>query len=639
MAQGGCTVIDITLTGEVEEAWTGINGTQMNCSGGPMPWGTWITCEETVNGPDVGADFTNVSNVPLTQPHGYIFEVPTTGRSDAEPVTKAGRFAHESVAFDPRGGALYLSEDNFGFPSGFYRYTPQTSPMETGRLANDGRLQMLKVKGVDEAHLEAAQEKGARYHVEWVDIDDPDPTFPYTPGQPAPTTNDAALVYVGDQGRAQGAAHFSRLEGTIYDNGVVYFTSTQGGGAAMTGPNTVAGYGNGFGQVWGYDTRSETLFLVYQSPSRQVLDFPDNITTSRRGTLILCEDNTDDNYVRGLSRGGQLWDIALNRLAGRTDDEFAGSTFSPDGHTLFVNIQASRGMPVRDLGPVGAHRRLTGAGAGGDTPREPGGGVFPTGVGVPAQPGAERGRGRAHGGHEPGRRRRVDVGLGIGHGHPRHRVVVVVEHRHRDRTQTGGDEAVLDGVSSLAHGLELRAQLRRRRRAVAVPLDEGRPVGVEGTHLGGRERGEHRQTGCRERCRQPHAHVGDELRPAGRSLLDDVEHVPPVEHREVRVVARRVDEPVHDPARHPLQRRLALVGGPELVCREPEPVATLLGEVAHVAAVDEHPEQVVDARPREAEVARDGGRRHRLAPAGDEGEHVEGVSGGRGVGHGQPTQR
>ena len=355
-ALGGCTVIDTTLFGEVEQAWTGLNGTQMNCSGGPMPWGVWITCEETVNGPDVAADFTGVSNVPLTKPHGFIFEVPTTGHSDAEPITRAGRFAHESVAFDPRGGSLYLSEDNFGFPSGFYRYTPRTSPMESGSLDNEGRLQMLKVKGVDEAHLEASQAKGARYHVEWVDIDDPAPSFPYTPGQPAPTTNNDALVYVGNQGRDQGAAHFSRLEGTIYDNGVVYFTSTQGGGAAMTGPNTVTGYGNGSGQVWGYDTRSETLFLVYQSPSREVLDFPDNITTSRRGTLILCEDNTNDNYLRGLSRGGQLWDIALNRLrsgtgADRSGDEFAGSTFSPDGHTLFVNIQASRGMTFAIWGP------------------------------------------------------------------------------------------------------------------------------------------------------------------------------------------------------------------------------------------------------------------------------------------------
>ena len=351
MGQGGCTVVDTTLRGEVRAAWTGINGTMMNCSGGPMPWGTWVTCEETVNGPDVGPDFTGVPNTPLTKPHGFVFEVPTTGRSHGEPVTRAGRFAHESVAFDPRGGSLYLSEDNFAFPSGFYRYTPRRSPMKTGRLDNRGCLQMLKVRGIDNAHLEASQAKGTRYRVTWVDIDDPDPTFSYTPGQPAPTTNDTAINYVGDQGRAQGAAGFSRLEGTIYHRGVVYFTSTQGGGAVMDGPNSTTGYGTGSGQVWGYDTRSETLFLVYQSPSRQVLDFPDNITVSHRGTLVLCEDNTEDNYVRGLSRGGQLWDIALNRLEGRTGDEFAGSTFSPDGHTLFVNIQASRGMSFAIWGP------------------------------------------------------------------------------------------------------------------------------------------------------------------------------------------------------------------------------------------------------------------------------------------------
>lgn len=355
-AQGGCTVVDVSLRGEVQEAWTGLNGTMMNCSGGPMPWGTWISCEETINGPDVGPDFTGRSNIPLTKPHGYIFEVPTSGRAVAEPVTKAGRFAHESVAFDPRGGSLYLSEDNFAFPSGFYRYTPTVSPMETGRLANDGRLQMLKVKGVDNAHLEASQKKGTRYHVEWVDIEDPDPTFPYTPGTVAPTTNDEALVYVGDQGRAQGAAGFSRLEGTVFHNGVVYFTSTQGGGSVMDGPSG-SGYGDGFGQVWGYDTRSETLFLVYQSPGKESFDYPDNITTSRRGTLVVCEDSNQDNYVRGLSRGGQLWDIALNRVQRardgqpRYDDEFAGSTFSPDGSTLFVNIQASAGMSFAIWGP------------------------------------------------------------------------------------------------------------------------------------------------------------------------------------------------------------------------------------------------------------------------------------------------
>jgi secreted PhoX family phosphatase len=87
-----------------------------------------------------------------------------------------------------------------------------------------------------------------------------------------------------------------------------------------------------------------------------VLDFPDNITSSRRGTLVVCEDNDDDNYLRGLSRGGQLSDIALNRVASangreRYDDEFAGSSFSHDGQTLFVNIQASAGMTFAIWGP------------------------------------------------------------------------------------------------------------------------------------------------------------------------------------------------------------------------------------------------------------------------------------------------
>jgi secreted PhoX family phosphatase len=356
---GGTTTIEVTPHGEVVHAYTSLNGTQMNCSGGAMPWGSWITCEETVNGPDVGADFTGASNVGLTQPHGYLFEVPAGGESSREPITAAGRFAHEAVAFDPRRGALYMTEDNFGFPSGFYRYLPDEHPMLRRRLVNRGRLQMLAVAGTPQADLAAAQPDGATYRVQWVDIEDPNPSFPYTPGEPAPTTNNQAISYVGDQGRAQGAAWFSRLEGAAYDRGVVYFCATQGGGPAEPGSSdTVGGFGNGSGQVWAYDTFSGQLRLVFQSPGAAVLDFPDNVTTSKRGTLVLCEDSSGDNYLRGLTRQGSLFDIALNRLVGasgspRYGDEFAGATFSPNGSTLFVNIQASRGMTFAIWGPWG----------------------------------------------------------------------------------------------------------------------------------------------------------------------------------------------------------------------------------------------------------------------------------------------
>jgi uncharacterized protein len=356
-AAGGTTTVEVTPLGVVVRSYTSLNGTMSNCSGGRMPWGSWITCEETINGPDVGPDFTGRSNVTLMKPHGYVFEVPVNGVSDGQPITAAGRFSHESVAFDPQGGVLYLTEDNFGFPSGFYRYQPTANPMQTGRLGNTGRLQMLAVKGQPNANLAAAQPLRATYEVEWVDIDDPSPTFPYTPGQTAPTTNDEALTYVARQGWAQGAAFFSRLEGSAHDNGVVYFTATQGGGPAETSVGPIAnGYGNGSGQIWAYLIDDQVLQLLYESPGPDVLDLPDNVTTSPRGTLVVCEDNVNDNYLRGLTRGGQLFDIALNRLrsgtgADRSNDEFAGSTFSPDGHTLFVNIQASAGMTFAIWGP------------------------------------------------------------------------------------------------------------------------------------------------------------------------------------------------------------------------------------------------------------------------------------------------
>lgn len=360
MAQGGCTTTIVSDEGEVRGAWTSLRGTMMNCAGGRMPWGAWITCEETVNGPDVGADFTRVPNVALTKPHGYIFEVPTDGVSSAQPITAAGRFAHEAVAYDPDEGILYMTEDNFGFPSGYYRYIPPSNPVAAGRLEDGGKLQMLKVVGVDHAHLEANQVTGATYDVEWIDIEDPNPQFLYTPGLPAPTANDTAIVYVGDQGRAHGAAGFSRLEGQAYDRGVIYFTATQGGGAAETGPDNVRGYGNGTGQVWAYRPSTRTLTCVYQAPDDNVpdqpLDFPDNVTTSNRGTIILCEDSAGDNYIRGLSRKGQLFNIALNRLKNNTTgaprhaEEFAGSTFSANGKTLYVNIQASAGISFAIFG-------------------------------------------------------------------------------------------------------------------------------------------------------------------------------------------------------------------------------------------------------------------------------------------------
>jgi secreted PhoX family phosphatase len=390
-ALGGTTTALVSPTGEVAEAFTSLNGTQMNCAGGGMPWGSWITCEETINGPDVADDFTRnipnpsppdtyIQNARLTQPHGFVFEVPAGGQGDRTPIMHAGRFAHEAAAYSPVDGCVYLTEDDFGFASGFYRYVPPTDPMVAGRVEDGGRLEMLKVVGVTNAHLEGQQANGATYAVEWMEIEQPFPgsgnfgPVPDGAGGTRRIFNDEAIHFVSDQGLAQGAAHFSRLEGAKFTRGEVYFTSTQGGGPAETVvQDDVGGYGNGFGQVWSYDPTRATLTCRYQAPNADVLELPDNITAkSDRGTIVLCEDGASvpgqpnhlyTNYIRGLTRGTDLFDIAVNRLhrngqprtdaTARYNEEFAGATFGPGTDTLFVNIQASAGVTFAIWGPWG----------------------------------------------------------------------------------------------------------------------------------------------------------------------------------------------------------------------------------------------------------------------------------------------
>lgn len=345
LGPGGTISVEVDRHGRVLRDWVSLNGTQMNCAGGAMPWGSWVSCEETVNGDDVGPDFTGTSNTDLAK-HGYLFEVPANGVSNRNPIRSAGRFPHEAAVADPATGIIYMTEDNFGFPSGFYRYLPPVDPRKVGRIEDGGVLEMLKVVGLFNEDLSDG-EAGKSYAVEWVGIGEPDPTFTGTP------SNDDAIVAVGDQGRAKGAALFSRLEGAVADGGRIYFVSTQGG-ATADGETGLSGFGDGRGQIWSYDPETSTLANVFESPSSTVLDLPDNVTASRTGTLVLCEDGSGDNFLRGLTRDGAIFDFARNADPAQAGQEFAGATFSPDFRTLFVNIQSSSGYSLAIWGPWAA---------------------------------------------------------------------------------------------------------------------------------------------------------------------------------------------------------------------------------------------------------------------------------------------
>ena len=321
---GGTTTLEFdTATGALVDAWVSLTGTAVNCAGGPTPWGSWLTCEETVLGPGGENSY--------ARPHGYIFEVPADGETSPAPFRAMGRFVHEAVAVDPDTGIVYETEDRR--TAGFYRFLPS----EAGVLAAGGRLEMLAIADAPHADLRTGQPAGVWRPVAWVPIDDPDPGAIATDS-----------VYA--QGAAGGGATFARLEGTWYGEGRIYIVSTIGGAAES-------------GQVWEYDPRGEQLRLVFESPGRSVLNMPDNLCVSPRGGLVLCEDGDTDNlvrFVRGLTLDGEIFPFAKNNivLAGEKNGisgdfrarEFAGATYSPDGRWLFFNAQTP-GITLAVTGP------------------------------------------------------------------------------------------------------------------------------------------------------------------------------------------------------------------------------------------------------------------------------------------------
>jgi secreted PhoX family phosphatase len=330
---GGTTTLVVNpFTRELERDFISLGGTTVNCAGGVTPWGSWITSEETNVGPTPGG---------WMKQHGYNFDVPAAanGTVPAIALTAMGRFSHEAVAVDPETWIVYQTEDN-GSTSGFYRFMANAP----GVLAEGGTLEMLAIDGQFNYDTRSGQTVGLALPVTWVPIADPNP----------PGTSSTAVY---NQGRVLGAARFARLEGCWYGNGAIYFAATSGGNA-------------GAGQVWEFRPNGDSgaLTLIFESPSAAVLDSPDNLAVSPQGAILLCEDGDGDQYMRGVTLGGEIFDFALNL---QTEHEWAGATFAVadpswndvkirgrhkplgsrwDRVTLFVNRQGATSGPNPPLG-------------------------------------------------------------------------------------------------------------------------------------------------------------------------------------------------------------------------------------------------------------------------------------------------
>jgi secreted PhoX family phosphatase len=114
--------------------------------------------------------------------------------------------------------------------------------------------------------------------------------------------------------------------------------------------------------------RSDALTLVYESPAAIDCDYPDNMTVTPRGGMLLCEDSGNSaskgERLIGLTAEGRTFTFAANninlsvayneRVPARDfrSSELAGACYSPDGQWLFVNVQTP-GITFAINGPWG----------------------------------------------------------------------------------------------------------------------------------------------------------------------------------------------------------------------------------------------------------------------------------------------
>ena len=321
---GTSTLIYDMKTGETVRQFMSLAGTSTNCCGGMTPWGSWLTCEETEEKP---------SNADVTKEHGYVFEVPANahGLVEAVPLKAMGRFEHEAVAVDPRTGIVYLTEDKAD--GLFYRFIPNTP----GKLVEGGRLQAMVIRGARGADTSNNGERfwgvGDWKSVEWIDVHDVE------------SPNDD----LRKRGHADGAALVARGEGIHRGEGEFFLTATSGGpierGQILRYvPSPMEG---GMGER----LRPGRLQLFVETTDEKALNMGDNLTVAPWGHLIVCEDNYSSelrNHLKGVTPDGKLYTLGRNVFHGNS--ELCGCVFSPDGSTLFVNIQYP-GITLAITGP------------------------------------------------------------------------------------------------------------------------------------------------------------------------------------------------------------------------------------------------------------------------------------------------
>ena len=299
-----------TQSQELIDQYLSLAGTLRNCAGGPTPWNTWISCEEITTRAGDG----------FAKDHGYVFEVPVLKGSSRIappiPICAMGRFNHEAVAVDPATNIIYQTEDRHD--GLIYRFIPENPT----KLEAGGKLQALQINGASSLDTRNWDSQtvavGEQLEVSWIDLDEVE----------------APLDDLRLRGFDQGAARFARGEGMWYGNHAIYFACTNGGESKC-------------GQIWRLIPEENILALFIEPNDPGLIENADNLTVTPWGDLIVCEDGSNEQFLVGVTPQGEIYKFARNAVS---ESELAGATFSPDGTTLFINIQHD-GLTLAITGP------------------------------------------------------------------------------------------------------------------------------------------------------------------------------------------------------------------------------------------------------------------------------------------------
>lgn len=272
-----------------------VGGTWNNCAGQATPWGTVLSGEEY---PATTQEEVTKAGLPgKPEDYGWMVEVdPKTGAVKKHHAM--GRFSHEGATVLPDRKTVYMGDDFRG--GAVFKFVAD----QEGDLSA-GQLYAYKLETNS-----------------WIAVP-----------RDREVLNDARKWAL-----ANGATPFDRPEEIEYNpvDGMIYM--------AETGDTRQAGERQ-YGRVWRLNPKTNEMTIFLQGGPEKDFYQPDNIAVDKQGNLWVHEDKYEQFLAPAVGQSrNALWKVTLDGKMTRFMEvplgaEVTGGFFTPDGETLFVNIQ------------------------------------------------------------------------------------------------------------------------------------------------------------------------------------------------------------------------------------------------------------------------------------------------------------